>query len=80
MKILSLCCSNYVLLQTEETVMPYLKILSEFRENVRNEARTLKAVPILKECDKLRDEVLPNVGVRLEDREGAINNLNSGFY
>jgi len=53
-------------------VMPYLQILAEFRENVRNEARTLKAVSILKECDKLRDDVLPNVGVRLEDKEGVI--------
>jgi cysteinyl-tRNA synthetase len=52
--------------------MPYLKILADFRENVRAEARTLKAGSILKECDLLRDEVLPNVGVRLEDKESKI--------
>ncbi|KAG5898502.1 hypothetical protein JTB14_015506 [Gonioctena quinquepunctata] len=36
-------------------ILPYLSILAEFR---------------IMFCDKLRDEVLPNVGVRLEDREG----------
>lgn len=36
---------------------------------MRLQARSLKATDILKECDKLRDDVLPNVGVRLEDRE-----------
>jgi cysteinyl-tRNA synthetase len=50
--------------------MPYLRILSEFRERVRQEARTLKATSILQECDRLRDSVLPEVGVRLEDRDG----------
>nr|CAH7726847.1 unnamed protein product [Callosobruchus chinensis] len=52
-------------------IMPYLTILAEFRDNIRNSARTLKATEILNECDKLRDDVLPNVGVRLEDREGG---------
>lgn len=47
--------------------MPYLDILANFREKVRNYAKTLKANTILEECDKLRDDVLPNIGVRLED-------------
>ena len=55
----------------EETVMPYLKVLSEFREKVRNQARTLKATDILLECDRLRDDVLPELGVRLEDDAGS---------
>ncbi|XP_071636583.1 cysteine--tRNA ligase, cytoplasmic-like isoform X2 [Temnothorax longispinosus] len=56
----------------EETVMPYLEILGNFREKVRNCAKTLKANDILQECDRLRDDILPNVGVRLEDsNEGA---------
>ena len=29
----------------------------------------LQATEILTECDRLRDEVLPNLGVRLEDKE-----------
>ncbi|CAH1954638.1 unnamed protein product [Acanthoscelides obtectus] len=55
----------------ECVIMPYLSILAEFRDNIRNSARKLKATEILKECDNLRDEVLPNIGVRLEDREGG---------
>lgn len=47
--------------------MPYLEILANFREKVRNCAKTLKANDILQECDRLRDDILPNVGVRLED-------------
>ncbi|XP_014218904.1 cysteine--tRNA ligase, cytoplasmic [Copidosoma floridanum] len=55
----------------EETVMPYLEILSKFREKVRELAKTLKATDILKECDRLRDDALPNVGVRLEDDDSG---------
>lgn len=54
----------------EEAVMPYLSILSDFRDKIRIEAKSTKAFEILKVCDSLRDEILPNVGVRLEDREG----------
>ncbi|XP_012280129.1 cysteine--tRNA ligase, cytoplasmic [Orussus abietinus] len=53
----------------EETIMPYLNILADFREVIRSHARDLKATNILKECDTLREDILPNVGVRLEDGE-----------
>ncbi|XP_038111748.1 cysteine--tRNA ligase, cytoplasmic [Culex quinquefasciatus] len=55
----------------EETVMPYLSALAEFRTAVREQARTLKASEILALCDQIRDDTLPNLGVRLEDRDGA---------
>ncbi|XP_053995606.1 cysteine--tRNA ligase, cytoplasmic [Hylaeus anthracinus] len=51
----------------EDIVMPYLEILANFRQKVRDQAKTLKASSILEECDKLRDDILPNIGVRLED-------------
>ncbi|XP_043497028.1 cysteine--tRNA ligase, cytoplasmic [Polistes fuscatus] len=51
----------------EEIVMPYLEILSDFREKVRDHAKLIKADSILRECDKLRDDILPTIGVRLED-------------
>lgn len=54
----------------EETVMPYLTALSDFRNSIREQARQLKATEILTLCDQLRDDILPNLGVRLEDREG----------
>nr|CAD7405038.1 unnamed protein product [Timema poppensis] len=65
-------CISYISAQyiVEEIVMPYLTILAKFRDSVRIQARQLQATEILKECDRLRDDVLPNVGVRLEDHEG----------
>uniref|UniRef100_H2ZQZ8 Cysteine--tRNA ligase, cytoplasmic n=1 Tax=Ciona savignyi TaxID=51511 RepID=H2ZQZ8_CIOSA len=56
---------------TEEILMPYLNTLSNFREDVRNIARSHKVSEALELCDKLRDDVLPALGVRLEDKEGA---------
>uniref|UniRef100_A0AAY4DB33 Cysteine--tRNA ligase, cytoplasmic n=1 Tax=Denticeps clupeoides TaxID=299321 RepID=A0AAY4DB33_9TELE len=54
----------------ESTVMPYLRVLSDFREGVRKIAREQKVTDILKLCDSVRDETLPDLGVRLEDHEG----------
>jgi cysteinyl-tRNA synthetase len=48
----------------ETQVLPYLSALADFRDNVRRSAIEAKAVPILKECDRLRDDILPNLGVR----------------
>ncbi|KAK6746929.1 hypothetical protein RB195_000275 [Necator americanus] len=53
---------------TEDILMPYLNALASFRENVRNIAKDNKITAILEECDRLRDDVLPELGVRLEDR------------
>lgn len=50
--------------------MPYLEVVADFRQSVRDSARTLKANDILSLCDQLRDDTLPNLGVRLEDKEG----------
>uniref|UniRef100_A0A915CWW8 Cysteine--tRNA ligase, cytoplasmic n=1 Tax=Ditylenchus dipsaci TaxID=166011 RepID=A0A915CWW8_9BILA len=52
----------------EELIMPYLYALSDFRKNVRVMAKEHKNINILEECDNLRDKVLPQLGVRLEDR------------
>lgn len=51
----------------ETSVMPFLEAMANFREVVRNEAKAQKNVNILKECDRLRDNILPELGVRLED-------------
>lgn len=53
--------------------MPYLTALAEFRSTVREVARTQKCSDILTICDALRDDVLPNLSVRLEDRDGAVS-------
>lgn len=54
---------------TDEVVFPFVRALSDFRDEVRTSARALKAHDILTKCDNLRDNVLPELGVRLEDRE-----------
>uniref|UniRef100_A0A671Q118 Cysteine--tRNA ligase, cytoplasmic n=1 Tax=Sinocyclocheilus anshuiensis TaxID=1608454 RepID=A0A671Q118_9TELE len=54
----------------ESTVMPYLSVLSDFREDVRKIAREKKVTELLRLCDELRDDTLPELGVRLEDRDG----------
>lgn len=61
--------------QFEENVMPYLTAMAQFRNAVREQARELKATEILRLCDALRDDILPQLGVRLEDREGAASAL-----
>ncbi|KAK5874458.1 hypothetical protein PBY51_019402 [Eleginops maclovinus] len=54
----------------ESTVMPYLSVLSNFREEVRKIAREKEVIELLQLCDVVRDDTLPELGVRLEDHEG----------
>jgi len=61
----------------ETQVLPYLTALADFRDNVRRSAIESRAVPILQECDRLRDDILPNLGVR----KGACQEVElSKFY
>lgn len=54
----------------EEILIPYLMALADFRKVVRENALEVKATKILQLCDELRDDILPNLSVRLEDKEG----------
>ncbi|XP_075044490.1 cysteine--tRNA ligase, cytoplasmic isoform X2 [Mixophyes fleayi] len=54
----------------ESTIIPYLQVLSQFREGVRQIAKENKVNGVLQLCDSLRDDILPDLGVRLEDHEG----------
>lgn len=53
--------------------MPYVKVLSTFRDNVRSQLRaaTLDPKALLALCDNLRDQELVDLGVAIEDREGS---------
>uniref|UniRef100_A0A8B9VCG9 Cysteine--tRNA ligase, cytoplasmic n=2 Tax=Anas TaxID=8835 RepID=A0A8B9VCG9_9AVES len=62
--------NKIITLQIESTVMPYLQVLSEFREGVRQIAREKKVTEVLQLSDALRDDILPELGVRFEDHEG----------
>ena len=64
----------------EQTLMPYLNALSSFRDEVRAEARDKKAFEILSLCDNLRDNVLPDLGVLLEDLSNILSHSNTFFF
>ncbi|CAM9604271.1 unnamed protein product [Chrysoparadoxa australica] len=52
----------------EETLGPLLDTLNGFRNTVRNSCRAGDNKGILAACDSVRDEALPPLGVRLEDK------------
>lgn len=55
---------------TEETLRPYLDTLRDFRYDVRSAMREKNAdnrAAVMAACDRVRDEALPPLGVRLED-------------
>lgn len=58
----------------EDIVLPFIEVLSEFREKVRTTAKGISDSGIksgmLQACDEIRDVKLPELGVRLEDHEG----------
>lgn len=52
----------------EAVLGPVLDVLSEFRDRARGCGRAGNAKGVLAACDHVRDELLPTVGVRLEDK------------
>jgi len=52
----------------EDIAMPYVEQFALFRDGVRTQAIAIKNKEILTLCDHVRNEVLPELGVRLEDR------------
>lgn len=57
----------FIIFQPEEVVKPYLKIIEDFREKVRDLATHLKATDILKECDRLQDGALSKIVIPTEE-------------
>ena len=59
----------------EEILTPYMDVLTKFRHEVKNAIVVEKdEKKILKLCDQLRDDILPELGVRIEDKgnEGSL--------
>ena len=53
----------------EEILTPFINAITDFRGEVKESCIADKDVKkVLTICDKLRDEVLPNLGVRIEDK------------
>ena len=55
----------------EEKLTPVLDALIDFRSAVREKARENDTKGILQECDQFRDDALPPLGIRLEDKTGG---------
>lgn len=55
----------------EEVLTPVLDAVSAFREKIRVAGRAGDTKTILGLCDEFRDDELPKLGVRLEDKEGV---------
>ena len=55
----------------EEVLTPVLDTLMEFRSSVRDKARGKDTTGVLQECDAFRDDKLPPLGIRLEDKQGG---------
>jgi len=51
----------------EETIAPLMNVLLKFRDQVKEKAGDGQG-SLFKLCDELRDDILPHLGVRLEDR------------
>lgn len=51
----------------EAQVMPFIDVISQLRQEIRKKATELKSGDLFKLCDSIRDDVLPNLGVRMED-------------
>jgi len=56
---------------SEEKLTPVLDALIDFRSSVRDKARAKDVSGVLKECDTFRDDALPPLGIRLEDKTGG---------
>lgn len=53
----------------EEILTPFIDAITDFRNKIKNEATESKSIiEILKICDVLRDDVLPKLGVKIEDK------------
>ena len=53
----------------EEILTPFINAITEFRGEVKDSCIIDKDVKkVLTICDKLRDDILPNLGVRIEDK------------
>ena len=53
----------------EEILTPFINTITEFRGEIKDTCIIDKDIKkVLTICDKLRDEILPNLGVRIEDK------------
>jgi hypothetical protein len=54
-------------LNQEEVITPFMNVLTKFRDQIKEKAGE-GPKELFRLCDELRDDVLPHLGIRLEDR------------
>ena len=64
-------------INVEDVAMPYVEAFAQFRDAVRGIAIAAKNKDILIKCDEVRNETLPELGVRLEDQRKSSNECHS---
>jgi len=57
----------------EQILSPILDVLTKFRETVRVAAMSGDAKAVLSAADALRDNILPDLGVRMEDKGSGVD-------
>jgi cysteinyl-tRNA synthetase len=56
-------------MNNENLIAPYIEVLAKFRDQIKTAASVDKdLVKILKICDEVRDDILPYLGVKIEDK------------
>lgn len=55
---------------TDKNAAKYLNAWTKFRDEIRQIATRTKSIDILALCDKIRDDIMPELGVRIEDLSG----------
>lgn len=51
----------------EELITPFMNLISKFRDQIKEKAGE-GPKELFRLCDELRDDLLPHLGIRLEDR------------
>lgn len=55
----------------DKIIAPYIDIISQFRDRIRQAVKSKEdSKKLLDICDEVRDDILPFVGIRLEDTNG----------
>jgi len=61
---------------TETILSPFVDVLSKFRDNIKSSAATEKdTTKILKLCDEFRDDILPYLGIKIEDKGKGVPSI-----
>lgn len=53
----------------EEIILPFIETIAKLRDEIRSLARDLKNKQLFELCDRIRDDIFPELGVRMEDLE-----------